>query len=155
MIGNIFSYKCKLSPTVLYHVWTIYVYPVLRSGLAALPIRPSVMKTMSSFHHKVLRGFLKLGPKSPIAPLYFLLGELPVEASAHMDVLSLFWVIWANPHTKIHSIVLYLLKMTDSASVTWTAHLKILFILYNLPDPLVLMSGQLWAKERWKTFTRT
>ena len=155
LIGNVFSYRCKLSPTVLSHVWSIYVFPVLRSGLAALPIRPPVMKTLSSFQHKVLRGMLKLGPRSPIPPLYFLLGQLPVEASAHMDILALFWNIWANPKTKIHGIVKYLLMMTDSLSVTWTAHLKILFMLYSLPDPIHLMNGPLWSKERWKNLTKT
>ena len=69
LLGNIFSYKCKLSQTVLLHVWSLYVSPVARSGLAALPIRPTVMKTMTSFHHKILRGILKLSPVSPIAPL--------------------------------------------------------------------------------------
>ena len=49
LLGNIFSYKCKLSPVVLLHVWSIYVSPVLRSGLAALPIRPQIAKTISSF----------------------------------------------------------------------------------------------------------
>ena len=47
LLGNIFSYKCKLSQTVLLHVWTIYVSPVLRSGLSALPVRPAIMKTIT------------------------------------------------------------------------------------------------------------
>ena len=110
---------------------------------------------MSNFHHKVLRGILKLGPVSPIPPLYFLLGELPIEASLHLDVLALFWSIWANPQTKVHDIVKYLLMMADSSSLTWTAHLRILFQLYNLPDPLTLLNSQLWSKERWKVLTRT
>ena len=78
LLGSIFSFKCKLSQTVLYHVWSIFVHPILRSGLAALPIRPTVMRTVAGFHRKVLRGILKFSPVSPIAPLYFLLGELPM-----------------------------------------------------------------------------
>ena len=124
--------------------------PVARSGLAALPIRPTVMKTMMSFHHKILRGILKLSPVSPIVPLYFLLGQLPIEASLHIDLLTLFWCVWANPQTKIHQIVKYLLMMSDSSSLTWSAHLRLLFQMYNLPDPLALMHGDLWPKERWK-----
>ena len=73
LLGNIFSYKCKTSQTVQLHVWSLYVNPVMRSRLAALPIRPTIMKTLSQFHHKVLRGMLKLGPVSPIPLLYFLL----------------------------------------------------------------------------------
>ena len=155
LLGNIYSFRCKLSPTVLYHVWSIFVSPVLRSGLAALPIRPVNMKILANFHHKVLRGILKLGKWSPILPLYFLLGEAPIEAFLHMDICSLFWNIWSNPQTKAHEIVKYLLKMTDSKSVTWSAHIKILFSLYNLPDPLLLIQTTAWSKHRWKELTQT
>ena len=155
LLGNIFSYRCKLSQTVLLHVWSIYVNPVLRSGLAALPIRPTTMKPITNFHHKVLRGILKLSPFSPIPPLYFLLGELPLEASMHQDILALFWTIWANPQTKIHEIVKYLLMMADSSSLTWSAHLRILFGMYNLPDPLTLLNSDLWPHERWRVLIRT
>ena len=155
LLGNIFSYKCKVSPTVLSHVWSIFVSPVLRSGLAALPIRPVTMKILANFHHKVLRGILKLGRWSPIVPLYFLLGEAPIEAYVHMDIFALFWNIWSNPQTKTNEIVKYLLKMTDSTSVTWTAHIKILFSLYRLPDPLDLINSPTWPKQRWKELTHT
>ena len=39
LMGNIFSYKCKLSPTVLHHTWSVFIHPVLRSGLSSLPVR--------------------------------------------------------------------------------------------------------------------
>ena len=130
LLGNIFSYKCKLSPVVSLHVGSIYVNPVLRSGLAALPIRPPIIKTVTSFHNKILRGILKLSPRSPLAPLYFLLGELLIEAFLHQDILTLFWIIWANPQTKIHDIMKYLLIQSDSSSLTWSNHLRIFFRMY-------------------------
>jgi hypothetical protein len=152
-LGNIFSYKCKLSPAVQQHTWSVFIKPVLRSGLAALPIRPPVLKTITAFHHKILRAILKLSQFSPIAPLYFLLGELPMEASLHLDVLSLFWNIWVNQQTKVFEVLKYLLMMTDSSSLTWSAHVRILFQLYKLPDPLVLLDSQPWSKDRWKQHT--
>ena len=155
LLGSIFSYKCKLSPSVLVHVWSLYVSPVLRSGLQSLPIRPNPMKNITSFHHKILRGILKLGPTSPIPSLYFLLGEIPIEAALHLDLLTLFWCIWANPQTKVHDIVKYLLKMSTNKSVTWAAHLRIICQIYHLPDPLTLMCGPLWSKERWKCLVRS
>ena len=113
------------------------------------------MKTMTSFHLKVLRGILKFSKVSPIAPLFFLLGELPIEATLHLDILTLFWSIWANPQTKIHDIVKYLLMMSGASSLTWSAHVRILFQLYHLPDPLTLLSETPWTKERWKMTIRT
>ena len=155
LLGKAFSYKCKLAPNVQLHIWNTYCKPVLRSGLSALPIRPTIMKTVTSFHRTTLRGFLKLSPSSPTAPLYFLLGELPLEANLHMDVLILFWSIWSNPQTKVYDIVKYILMMTDNTSLTWAAHVRILCQTYHLPDPLALMQGDAWPSERWKTLVKT
>ena len=45
--------------------------------------------------------------------------------------------------------------MTESSSLTWTAHLRLLFQIYNLPDPLRLLNSQLMTKESWKTIVNT
>ena len=91
----------------------------------------------------------------PLPSLYFLLGELPIEAKVHLDTLSLFWGIWANPQTKIHDVIKYLLMMSKSNSLTWAAHVRLLCQIYELPDPLALIRGSPWSKERWKMVTRT
>ena len=156
-LGNIISYKGKLSPAVQQHTWAqwaVFIKPVLRPGLAALPIRPTVLKALTSFHLKVLRAILKYSQYSHVVSLYFLLGELPMEASLHLDVFALFWNIWVNPETKVFEVMKYILKMSDNSSVTWSAHGRILFQLYNLPDPLLLLDSPSWPSERWKTIPR-
>ena len=150
MLGPVFLYKCKLSPTVQSHLWRVYIKPVLTSGLASLPIRPANLQPIRVFHHKILRGFLKLSPYSPTAPLYFLLGELPIEATLHLDIFSLFWTIWSNPKTTVHHIIKYVLKMSTDSSLTWSVHVRLLTQLYGLADPLSLMEGNLWTKQAWK-----
>ena len=110
---------------------------------------------MKTFHHKILRGVLKLSQRSPSVSLYFLLGELPIEAVLHLDILSLFWSIWANPETKVYLIVKYLLMMSNEKSLTWSAHINVLFRKYNLPDPLTLLNDPVWKKERWKEYLKT
>ena len=150
MLGPVFLYKCKLSPTVQTHLWRVYIKPVLTSGLASLPIRPANLQPIRVFHHKILRGFFKLSPYSPTAPLYFLLGELPIEATLHLDLFSLFWTIWSNPQTTVHNVVKYVLKMSTDSSLTWSVHVRLLTQLYGLPDPLSLMESNLWTKQSWK-----
>ena len=86
LLGAAYSYKCMLSPLVQVHLWRTYNLPVLLSGLCSLPIRPLNMKVISTFHNKVLRGFLKLSSSSPIPALHFLLGELPIEAVLQIDI---------------------------------------------------------------------
>ena len=94
-------------------------------------------------------------PNSPTPALYFLLRELPIEARLHLDTMSLFYNIWANPQTTIHEVVKYLLQMADGKSTTWSAHLRLLAIQYNLPDPLALLQGEAWKKSRWTILIKT
>ena len=39
--------------------------------------------------------------------------------------------------------------MSNSKSLTWSAHVRILFKIYGLPDPLRLLRGQAWPKDTW------
>ena len=133
-----------------YQTWIVFIKPVLRSELAALPIRSTAIKSLTAFHKKVLRAILKLSQYSPVVPLYFMLGEVPIEATLHLDILSLFWNIWNNPQTKVYEVVKYLLKMSDDKSLTWSAHIRTIFKLYRLADPLVLLNTSPWPKVRWK-----
>ena len=151
-LGNISN---KLSPHVQYKTWSVFIKPVLRLGLSALPIRPAIIKTLTTFHKKILRSILKLSKYYPIVTLYFLLGEVPIEAPLHMDVLSFFYNIWVNSNTKVHAVVKYLLTMCDQNSLTWSAHVRIIFRLYKLPDPLLLLGETPWSKERWKSYANT
>ena len=152
MLGSAFAYRSKVSPKTQIHLWRTYCKPVLQSGLASLPIRPAQSQTLTAFHHKVLRGFLKLSSSSPIPALYFLLGELPVVATMHLDVLSLFHNVWANPDSTVFEMTKYILKMSDSQSVTWAAHVRTLCLIYELPDPLSLLQNEdAWSKTAWKT----
>ena len=103
-----------------------------------------------------MRSFLKLSSSSPIPALYFLLGQLPIEAKLHLDFLSLFFTIWNNQHTTIHKVVMYILQMSDNSSITWAAHLRTLCLKYRLPDPLKLLKNeQAWSKQRWSELTKT
>jgi hypothetical protein len=151
LLGPALSYKCKLSPQVQLHLWRTYSLPVLRSGLSALPIRPTDMKSLQIFQNKILRGFLKQSFCSPVSSLYFLCGELPIEARLHIDLLSLFYNIWSNPQTKLFEIVKYIMKMAEDRSTTWSFHLRLICRKYGLPDPLSLMQQQLLSKSAWKT----
>ena len=105
LLGPAFAYSVKVSPAVQLHLWGVYCLPVLLSGLGALPIRPTVMKSVTIFHNKILRGFLKLSQTSPTPSLYFLCGELPIEEKVHLRLFSLFFNILTNPHTKAFEIV--------------------------------------------------
>ena len=155
LLGPAFAFKCLLSPLVQIHLWRTYNLPVLVSGLAALPIRPTTMKSLNLFQNNVMRGFLKLSCSSPVPALYFLLGELPVEGIVHIRTLSTFHNICSNPNTTVYKIVKYILTMCDSSSTTWSNHLQLLCLKYGLPSPLSLMLGPSWSKDAWHCLVKT
>ena len=98
------------------------------------------MKPLVIFHNKVLRGFLRLSSSSPVPALHFLLGELPLEAQLHISTLTLFHNLWCNPDTSVHAIVKYVLKMCELSSLTWSNHIQLLCLKYNLPTPLAYLN---------------
>ena len=68
--------------------------PSLALRSVSSPCKASKYEPMEIFHHKVLRGCLKLSQSSPKPALFFILGELPIEGRLHMNTLSLFHNIW-------------------------------------------------------------
>ena len=93
MLGPAFAYKCLLSPTVKFHLFRTYTSQIIRSGLASFSLRSETLKRLTIFHRKSLRGILNLSKNSSITALYFILGELPIEAQVHKDVFSLFFSV--------------------------------------------------------------
>ena len=45
-----------------------------------MTIRNNHIKPLIAFQRKIIRGFLKISDRAPIPSLYFLTGELPIEA---------------------------------------------------------------------------
>ena len=155
LLGPTFAYSVKVSPAVQLHLWRVYCLPVMLSGLNALPVRPTVMKSVSIFHNKILRGFLKLSQTSPTPSIYFLCGELPIEGKIHIGLLSLFYNIVANPQTTVYKIVKYILMMADEKSVTWSVHLRVISSMYGLPDPLQVIQDPPLNKLNWNELVMT
>jgi hypothetical protein len=110
MLGPAFAYKCLLSPVVKLHLYRTYISPIVRSGLSSLTLRHHSLQPLIIFQRKTLRSILKLSKTSSIPALHFLTGELPIEGNIHRDVFSFFYCVLANPDTKIHEIINYLLR---------------------------------------------
>ena len=83
-----------------------------------------------------MKGVLKVSEQASTAGIHFLTGELPVEAKLHRDVFSVFYSVWINPDTKIHSIVKYLLSSSSDESRTWSVYVRQVSRQYGLEDPL-------------------
>ena len=144
-----------LSPVVKLHLYRTYICPIIRSGLSSLTLRQTTLQPLIIFQRKILRSILKLSKWSSIPALHFLTGELPVEGKVHRDVFSLFYCTWANPNTKIHEIVNYLLKMSTENSRTWSIFLRQLCQMYGLADPLQCFKNDVPKKSEYKEAVHT
>ena len=60
-----------------------------------------------------------------------------------------------NPQSKLYEIIKYLMSTSQANSRTWSAHIKHLAKMYNIPDPLLLIDQTPWKKETWKNFIKT
>ena len=154
ILGPAFAYKCLLNPVVQTHIWRTCHLPILLSGLPALPIRSVHVKSLSTFHKRIMRGFLKLSKYSPVPALYFLLGELPVEGVLHCRTLGLLHNVASNPNTTVYAMIKYILMMCEEKSTTWSNHVTELCMRYDLPPPLALLESPP-SKESWKELVKT
>ena len=142
MLGPAFQFKCLLSPVLKFHIFKTYISPILRSGLSSFALKPSHVHPITMFHRKILRGILNFSKNSNLAPLYFLLGELPIEAQIHRDIFSLFYNVWINPESKVSQIIKYLLQNSTEKSKTWSIFVRNLSTKYDLTDPLECLNSK-------------
>ena len=92
---------------------------------------------------------MKLSKSLPVPPLLFLLGELPVEARLHIDLLTLFHNAGTNRHTKLFQVLKHILMLSDEKSTTWAVHIRLVSQLYELPVPLMLIQSNPMSKATW------
>ena len=120
-----------------------------------MTLRENHLKPLVGFQKKILRGFLHLSDKSPIPSLFFLTGELPVDAKIHRDVFSSFFCIWSNPQLKIFEIVKYLLENSPENSHTWSRHIRNLAKMYGIEDPLSSIKKPPPTKQLYREYILT
>ena len=72
LMGHPFSHHSQVNPSIQHSTWTIYICPVLRSGLSSLVIQPESVpiKSLEIFQRKILRGMLGFSSRSPIPGLH-------------------------------------------------------------------------------------
>ena len=62
LLGPAFAFKCLMSSLVQVHIWRTYNLHVFIFGLAALPIRPTHMESLSIFKQHLPSSLTLLSP---------------------------------------------------------------------------------------------
>ena len=78
-----------------------------------------------------------------------------MEAKIHRDVFSLFYSVLANPGSKIHQVVKYLLTESSDNSRTWSMYVRHLSQMYGIADPLDMLNKVIPSKFSYKNEIKT
>ena len=151
LLGPAFAFKCHLSPVLKMHLFRTFTCPIIRSGLSSFALRTTQLSPLAIFHRKTLKSV----SQSPTPAIHFILGELPMEGKLHRDVFSLFYSVWANPNSKIHQVVKYLLSSTPENSHTWCAHLRSLSAKYDMWNPSECLQRDPPSKSEYREYVLT
>ena len=138
-----------ISPHISKNLVRTYVIPAAMYGLEALVLNDANEKELDNFHRGLLRQLQSL-PESTARPLiHMLTGTIPLQATLHQNMLTLFNTILHRPTTPEYDIIIRQLTIKDSSSHSWTVKLKHVLFKYSLPPALTLAESPP-EKEMWK-----
>ena len=128
------------NPAACIRVEQQYALPVLLSGLAALCLSKTEIRTVSTCYKNALQRLMKLYERTPDCAVYFLAGSLPGVALLHLRQLSLFLMVCHLKSDPLHTIAQNTLVCAKPTSHSWFQNIRDICILYCLPHPLTLLS---------------
>ena len=138
-----------ISPEISTAMVNTYIKPILMSGLDALCLGEKDYELLESHHLKLLRSIQHLPTSTAKPALYLLSGSLPLEATHHQQVLSLYGRIIRRYNSIERELTLRQLAMKDINSNSWFSAVRIILIKYDLPSAIELLQDPP-SKECWK-----
>ena len=131
------------NPAASLRVHQLHATPVLLLGLATLVLSKAEMKVLSTHYKVTVQRLQRLHQNTPRAVVFFLAGCLPGEAMLHSRQLGLFSMVCHLPKDPLHTHGKYILTSAPAAAHSWFQQIAELCSLYQLPDPLRLLSSPL------------
>lgn len=138
-----------VSPCISKILITTYVNPAVLYGLESLLLEEADLAELDIAHRCLLRHIQGLPRSTAGTAIYLLLGELPMRALLHRNILNLFVTILHKKGSAECDIIMRQLAMKDSTSSSWTTQLRAILHKYQLPSALQI-AGHLPTKSSWK-----
>ena len=133
---------------------TTYVIPRLLHGLDAVVLSKQDLKEIDMYHKRLLRQIQGLPDSTASEAVYLLLGTVPIEATLHQRVLSLFGsVCRLEPKHPIRLMAMRQMAVKSESSKSWLAYIRSLGHIYGF-DPCHALQFPV-HKLAWKKFTRS
>ena len=139
-----------VDPETAMSLLNTYVLPVLLYGLEVIIPSGKAFTILETQYKRLLKQILSL-PKSTADPaIYLLSGMLPVEATLHKRILSLFGNVTRLPDDSIElRLAKRQLELKTFKSHSWFIEVKKILIKYDLPQPKTLLENPP-EKLSWK-----
>ena len=134
------------NPAASIRAEAIYGTPVLLNGIPSLTLSKSELLSLDT-HHKIFKeSLLRLYPKTPAPVIYFLSGTLPTTAILYIWQLTIFSMISHLKDTTLYNFTMATLNTPNPPKNSWFTNLSNIFKLYNLPDPIQILTSLLPKK---------
>ena len=143
-----------LDPSASGKIYLTYVVPRLVYGIEAAKLSAAQVNQLELFHRKMLRQIQGLPENTAISAVYLLIGILPIEATIHIKLLSLFGAITRlERENPLWQVALRQLAIKPSTSKSWFAQIGNLGQLYDVDIHQALLHP--WPKKSWKEHIST
>ena len=144
-----------ISPITSRHIIEIFVLPRLTYGLEIFTISSAQFKPIELYFRGLLKMIQHLPKSTANAACYILTGTVPVEATVHIRILTLFGSIMRDKNSVEYKIMERQLAFKGSKSNCWAVHVKKLLVTYKLPTPAAMLYDDSPSKEAWKQTVQT
>ena len=142
-----------LSPCISMRIVSLYILPTLLSGLEACVLKKHELNSLDRYHKKLQRMIQGLPESTATPAIYLLLGTVPLAATLHGRILSLYGnitrLVYNHP---LRQLALRQIGMADSRPLSWFKQLREICTLYKIDAVDVLISP--WEKLQWKAYTK-
>ncbi len=113
-----------------------YIMPVLTYGLEVIIPTGKSLATLEVQFKKIIKQVLSMSTATADPAVYILSGFLPMEATIHKKILSLFGNIVRSPDSSIElQVAKRQLEVKSLNSNSWFIAVKRILLKYDLPTP--------------------
>ena len=139
-----------MDPETALSLLQTYILPVLTYGLEVIVPSKKVLPILETQYRKIIKQILSIPSNTADSAIYMLSGTIPMEGVIHKKMLSLFGNITRLADNSVEKrLATKQLESKSFNSHSWFIVIKKLLILYELPEPELILTSK-YEKTEWK-----
>ena len=131
-----------MDPETALSLLQTYILPVLTYGLEVIVPSKKVLSTLEIQYRKIIKQILSIPSNTADSAVYILSGTIPLEGVIHKKMRPLFGNITGFTDNSVERrLASTQLESKSFNSHSWFIAIKTLLILYELPEPELLLNS--------------